>query len=99
VAAYDPRVLGTLDSMARHGTMFEPTLDAVAHSVAPFARRERHVASIQELYARAAVGFGIEVTREAGRRGVRISTGSDHVAYGGGPRHSGAGWPITPRSE
>jgi imidazolonepropionase-like amidohydrolase len=31
---------------------------------------------------RAASGFGMELTREAVRRGVRISAGSDHVAYG-----------------
>ena len=37
---------------------------------------------IQEDYARAAAQFGVEVTREAVRRGVRISAGSDHVAYG-----------------
>jgi imidazolonepropionase-like amidohydrolase len=37
---------------------------------------------LQESYARAASGFGMEVTREAVRRGVRISAGSDHVAYG-----------------
>ena len=31
---------------------------------------------------RAAAEFGMEVTREAVKRGVRISAGSDHVAYG-----------------
>ena len=31
---------------------------------------------------RAAAGFGMEVTREAIKRGVRISAGSDHVADG-----------------
>jgi imidazolonepropionase-like amidohydrolase len=81
-AAHDPRVLAALDSMARRGTIFEPTLDAVAHSVAQFARRERRVASLQEMYARTAAGFGVEVTRQAVRRGVPISAGSDHVAYG-----------------
>ena len=35
-----------------------------------------------EDYVRAASGFGVEVTREAVRRGVRISAGRDHVAYG-----------------
>ena len=31
---------------------------------------------------RAAAAFGVEVAREAVRHGVRISAGSDHVAYG-----------------
>ncbi|MGH6927920.1 MAG: amidohydrolase family protein, partial [Dongiaceae bacterium] len=32
-AAHDPRVLAALDTMARRGVIFEPTLDAVRHSV------------------------------------------------------------------
>jgi len=81
-AAHDPRVLATLDTMAARGMMFEPTLDAVRKSVAQYDARLRHIPSVQENYARAAAGFGVEVTREAVRRGVRISAGSDHVAYG-----------------
>jgi len=81
-SAHDPRILATLDSMAAHGTMFEPTLDATRHSLATFDARLRHVPSLQEGYVRAAAGFGIEVTREAVSRGVRISAGTDHVAYG-----------------
>jgi len=81
-AAHDPRVTAALDYMARTGTFFEPTLDAVRHSVAYYDAKLRHVPSIQEDYARAAAQFGVEVTREAVRRGVRISAGSDHVAYG-----------------
>jgi imidazolonepropionase-like amidohydrolase len=81
-AALDPRVLAALDSMARHGTFLEPTLDAVRQSVAQYDSRMRHVPSIQEEYSRAASRFGVEVTRQAVRRGVRISAGSDHVAYG-----------------
>ncbi len=79
-AAHDPRILATLDTMARLGTMFEPTLDATRRSVAGFDMRNRHVPSLQEEYVRAAAGFGMEVTREAIKRGVRISAGSDHVA-------------------
>jgi imidazolonepropionase-like amidohydrolase len=79
-AAHDPRILATLDTMARLGTMFEPTLDATRRSVAGFDMRNRHVPSLQEEYVRAAAGFGMEVTREAVKRGVRISAGSDHVA-------------------
>ena len=45
--------------------MFEPTLDATRHSVAYFDARTRHVPSLQEEYVRAAVRFGMEVTREA----------------------------------
>jgi imidazolonepropionase-like amidohydrolase len=81
-SARDPRVLATLDSMAARGTMLEPTLDATRHSLASFDARARHVPSLQEGYVRAAAQFGVEVTREAVRRGVRISAGSDHVAYG-----------------
>jgi len=62
--------------------MFEPTLDATRHSVATYDARVRHVPSLQEGYVRAAASFGMEVAREAVRRGVRISAGSDHVAYG-----------------
>jgi imidazolonepropionase-like amidohydrolase len=80
--ARDPRILAALDTMARLGTMFEPTLDAVQHSVASFEAKRRHIPSMQENYARAASAFGMEVAREAVQRGVRISAGSDHVAYG-----------------
>jgi imidazolonepropionase-like amidohydrolase len=81
-SAHDPRILEALDSMARLGITFEPTLDATRQSVAYFNAKRRHIPSEQEEYVRAASGFGIEVTREAVRRGVRISAGSDHVAYG-----------------
>jgi imidazolonepropionase-like amidohydrolase len=81
-SAHDPRILEALDSMARHGITFEPTLDATRQSVAYFNAKRRHIPSEQEEYVRAASGFGIEITREAVRRGVRISAGSDHVAYG-----------------
>jgi imidazolonepropionase-like amidohydrolase len=81
-SAHDPRILAALDTMAQRGTFFEPTLDATRHSVAYFNAKRRHIPSEQEDYVRAASGFGIEVTREAVRRGVPISAGSDHVAYG-----------------
>jgi imidazolonepropionase-like amidohydrolase len=81
-SVHDPRILEALDSMARRGTFFEPTLDATRHSVAYFNAKRRRIPSEQEEYVRAASGFGIEVTREAVKRGVRISAGSDHVAYG-----------------
>lgn len=81
-SAHDPRILAALDSMAARGTFFEPTLDATRQSVAYYNAKRRHIPSEQEEYVRAASGFGIEITREAVRRGVRISAGSDHVAYG-----------------
>jgi imidazolonepropionase-like amidohydrolase len=87
-SVHDPRILEALDSMARLGTFFEPTLDATRHSVAYFNAKRRHIPSEQEEYVRAASGFGMELTREAVRRGVRISAGSDHVAYG--PAHERA---------
>ena len=83
-SVHDPRILAALDSMARRGITLEPTLDATRQSVAYFNAKRRHIPSEQEEYVRAASGFGIEVTREAVRRGVRISAGSDHVAYGPG---------------
>jgi imidazolonepropionase-like amidohydrolase len=81
-AAHDPRIERALDSLAAHGTIFEPTLDATRHSVAYYDAKIPHRPTIQEKYVRAAAGFGMEVTREAVARGVRISAGSDHVAYG-----------------
>ena len=81
-AALDPLVLAALDSMARRGTILEPTLDAVRHSVASYDAKLRHIPSLQEEYVRSASRFGMEVTRQAVKRGVRISAGSDHVAYG-----------------
>ncbi len=87
-SAHDPSILAALDSMAARGTFFEPTLDATRQSVAYYNAKRRHIPSEQEDYVRAASGFGIEITREAVRRGVKISAGSDHVAYG--PAHERA---------
>jgi imidazolonepropionase-like amidohydrolase len=81
-SAHDPRVVAALDSMARRGTIFEPTLDAVRQSVAAYDAKLRHIPSLQEEYVRSALRFGMEVARQAVRRGVRISAGSDHVSYG-----------------
>jgi imidazolonepropionase-like amidohydrolase len=81
-AAHDPRILAALDTMARRGVILEPTLDAVRHSVISYDAKLRHIPSIQEEYVRSASRFGMEVAREAVKRGVRISAGSDHVSYG-----------------
>jgi imidazolonepropionase-like amidohydrolase len=75
-------VLAALDTMARRGVVFEPTLDAVRHSVASYDAKLRHIPSLQEEYVRSAAQFGMEVAREAVKNGVRISAGSDHVSYG-----------------
>jgi imidazolonepropionase-like amidohydrolase len=81
-SARDPRVLAALDSLAHRGTFFEPTLDVTVRSVAHFDGLHAHRVTISEAYARAVTGFGMEVTRQAVRRGVRITAGTDHVAYG-----------------
>ncbi len=81
-AARHPHVLETLDSMARRGTFFEPTLDVTLRSVAHFDAEGSVAPSVSEEYARATVGFSMAVTREAVKRGVRIVAGTDHVAYG-----------------
>jgi hypothetical protein len=81
-AALDPRLVATLDSMARRGTFLEPTLDVSLRSVSHFDAEHADRPSLPEQYARAVVGFSMAVTREAVQRGVRITAGTDHVAYG-----------------
>jgi cytosine/adenosine deaminase-related metal-dependent hydrolase len=82
-AALDPRIGETLDSMARHGTFLEPTLDVTLRSVAHFdSDQHTGAAALPAEFARAAVGFSMGVAREAVKHGVRITAGTDHVAYG-----------------
>jgi len=81
-AALDPRIGETLDSMAKRGTFLEPTLDVTLRSVAHYDGEHAERPSLPERYARAAVGFSMAVVREAARRGVRMTAGTDHVAYG-----------------
>jgi imidazolonepropionase-like amidohydrolase len=81
-SAHDPRVLAALDTLARRGTFLEPTLDATVHRVAHYEATHPRYASESEAYTKAAADFGIEVMREAVRRRVRITAGTDHVAYG-----------------
>jgi len=78
----DPRIGETLDSMARRGTFLEPTLDVTIRSVAHYDAQHADQPSLPEQYARAAVGFSMAVTRQAAKRGVRLTAGTDHVAYG-----------------
>ncbi|HXE58317.1 MAG TPA: amidohydrolase family protein [Gemmatimonadales bacterium] len=81
-AGHDAHVLAVLDTMARRGVFLEPTLDVVVRSLAHEEAAGHHGPTLQGQYARAANGFGLEVTREAVRRGVRLVAGTDHVAYG-----------------
>ncbi len=81
-SALDPHIGETLDSMARRGTFLEPTLDVTIRSVAHYDAEHADQPSLPEQYARAAVGFSMAVTREAAKRGVRLTAGTDHVAYG-----------------
>ncbi|HEX5386289.1 MAG TPA: amidohydrolase family protein [Gemmatimonadales bacterium] len=81
-AAHDPRIGATLDTMARRGTFLEPTLDVTLRSQAHFDGVVGTSPSLPAEFAHASVGFSMAVTREAVRRGVRITAGTDHVAYG-----------------
>lgn len=81
-SATSPLVLAALDTLAAHGTFLEPTLYATQLGVARANRRNRRIATLPERYSRAAGAFGIEVTRQAVARGVPITAGTDHTAYG-----------------
>lgn len=81
-AALDAHIGETLDSMARRGTFLEPTLDVTLRSVSHFDAEHAERPSLPEQYARAVVGFSMALTREAVKRGVKITAGTDHVAYG-----------------
>lgn len=81
-AATSPLVLAALDTLAAHGTFLEPTLHATQLGVARANRRNRRIPTLPERYSRAASAFGIEVTRRAAARGVPLTAGTDHTAYG-----------------
>lgn len=81
-AATNPLVLAALDTLAARGTFLEPTLHATQLGAARANSRNRPVPTLPERYARAAGVFGMEVTRQAARRGVPITAGTDHTAYG-----------------
>lgn len=86
-AAHRPSVLATLDTLIAYGTFLEPTLDATllsAHraEISESRPHRRPAQALPDRYAIAASGFGMEVTREAARRGVRLTAGTDHVAFG-----------------
>lgn len=75
-------VLVTLDSLAARGTFLEPTLRASQLSALRARSTARRLETLPGRYAVAASAFGFEVTRRAVERGVRITAGTDHVAYG-----------------
>lgn len=81
-AARRPFVLATLDTLALHGTFLEPTLHATLLSAERATRRQRRTQALPDRYALAASVFGMEVTRQAVAHGVRLTAGTDHVAYG-----------------
>ncbi len=80
-SARRPAVLATLDSMAARGTYLEPTLRAEELG-AIRARTSQRAPGVSQRYALAASAFGIEVTRQAIKHGVKLTAGTDHVAYG-----------------
>jgi Amidohydrolase family len=83
-SAHRPQVQAALDTLVARGTFLEPTLRATVLS-AERARRSRSRRTLDALpnrYALAAAPFGMEVTRLAAARGVPITAGTDHVAYG-----------------
>jgi imidazolonepropionase-like amidohydrolase len=81
-AAANEHVLAALDTLAARGTFLEPTLHVTQLSVRRAANRRRGPPTLPDRYALAAGVFGIEVTRLAVARGVRLTAGTDHTAYG-----------------
>ena len=82
-AATRPAVLAALDSLAARGTFLEPTLrveelGAIRARTSPTTR----ATTLPRRYALAASSFGMEVTRQAVKHGVRMTAGTDHVGYG-----------------
>jgi len=77
-----PQVLAALDTLAARGTFLEPTLAAAQLGAARARTNTRRLETLPSRYALAASGFGFEVTRQAAARGVRLTAGTDHVAYG-----------------
>lgn len=81
-AARRPEVLEALDTMAARGTWLEPTLRAAELGAERASHSSRATPTLPQRYALAASPFGFEVVRQAVARGVRITAGTDHVAYG-----------------
>jgi imidazolonepropionase-like amidohydrolase len=81
-AAGRAAVLAAIDSLAARGTFLEPTLRVTQLAAARARNSRRRAQTLPSRYALAANAFGFEVTRLAVERGVRITAGTDHVAYG-----------------
>lgn len=81
-AAGRASVLAALDSFVARGTFLEPTLRASQLSALRARSSPRRLETLPGRYAVAASEFGFEVTRLAAVRGVRITAGTDHVAFG-----------------
>jgi imidazolonepropionase-like amidohydrolase len=77
-----PAVLTALDALAARGTFFEPTLRAEQLGAERAKLSRRRIQALPNRYALAASVFGMEVTRLAATRGVRMTAGTDHVAFG-----------------
>ncbi len=77
-----PRVLAALDSLAARGTFLEPTLRAEELGAERAKTSRSRIQALPNRYALAASVFGMEVTRQALARGVRMTAGTDHVAFG-----------------
>lgn len=75
-------VLAALDSFVARGTFLEPTLRASQLSALRARSSPRRLETLPGRYAVAASEFGFRVTRLAAERGVRITAGTDHVAFG-----------------
>jgi imidazolonepropionase-like amidohydrolase len=75
-------VLAALDSFVARGTFLEPTLRASQLSALRARTSPRRLETLPGRYAVAASEFGFEVTRQAAARGVHITAGTDHVAFG-----------------
>jgi imidazolonepropionase-like amidohydrolase len=75
-------VLAALDSFVAWGTFLEPTLRASQLAALRARTNPRRLETLPGRYAVAASEFGFEVTRLAALRGVRITAGTDHVAFG-----------------
>ncbi|MBK8004734.1 MAG: amidohydrolase family protein [Gemmatimonadetes bacterium] len=81
-SAHAPAVLAALDTLAARGTFLEPTLHVAELSARRAGAHRRPVPTLPDRYALAAGTFGVAVTREAVARGVRLTAGTDHTAYG-----------------
>lgn len=81
-AATRPSVLAALDTLASRGTYLEPTLRAAQLGAERARLSGRRMPTLPQRYYLAASVFGFEVARQAARRGVPLTAGTDHVAYG-----------------